>query len=69
MPSRTPQPGERVRIAQGAFESMTGVVIRPEAPSNHVWVEVSIYGRAVPVVLEPKQVERLDGPPAVSPLR
>lgn len=67
MPTRPLIPGDQVRVTRGAFESMVGVVLRPEAPTTQVWVEARIFGRAVPVVVEPEQIELLDGDRAGGP--
>jgi transcriptional antiterminator NusG len=49
--------GDRVKILDGAFSGMEGEVKEILEPKAHVRVEVTIFGRPVPVELEYWQVE------------
>ena len=50
--------GDRVRVRDGTFAGMEGEVKDIIESLNHLKVELTIFGRPVPVELEYWQVER-----------
>ena len=51
-------PGDKVRIKEGAFENFEGLVEDVDGASGKVKVTVTIFGRSTPVELNYWQVER-----------
>jgi transcriptional antiterminator NusG len=52
------EPGDHVRVIDGAFANFTGTVEKINAEKQKVKVLVSIFGRATPVELDYGQVEK-----------
>ncbi|HJK94934.1 MAG TPA: transcription termination/antitermination protein NusG [Polyangiaceae bacterium LLY-WYZ-15_(1-7)] len=52
------EPGDHVRVTEGAFANYTGTIEEVNAEKHKVRVLISIFGRATPVELEYGQVEK-----------
>lgn len=52
------EPGDHVRVSEGAFANYTGTIEEVNAEKQKVRVLISIFGRATPVELEYGQVEK-----------
>lgn len=52
------EPGDHVRVTEGAFANYTGTIEEVNADKHKVKVLISIFGRATPVELEYGQVEK-----------
>lgn len=50
--------GERVRIIEGPFESLEGVISKIDGERGKLELDVTIFGRSTPVEAESWQVER-----------
>jgi transcription termination/antitermination protein NusG len=51
--------GDQVRVVDGPFASFAGVIVREAgATSDEVLVEVTMFGRPVPIHAEPSQLQR-----------
>jgi transcription termination/antitermination protein NusG len=57
-PKVTFEPGDEVRVTEGAFANFSGVVEEVKPEKQKLKVKVSIFGRATPVELEFSQVEK-----------
>jgi len=51
-------PGDAVRVVDGPFETFTGVVRDIDAAAGELLVEVTMFGRPVPIRTEPWQIAR-----------
>ena len=58
-PSTTFEVGEQVRVSDGPFASFNGTVDEVDEGRSRVTVVASVYGRATPVELAFRQVEKL----------
>ncbi len=57
-PRVTFEPGDHVRVTEGAFANYTGTIEEVNPEKHKVRVLISIFGRATPVELEYSQVEK-----------
>ena len=48
---------DRVRIAEGTFQNVEGDVVAVDESSGRITIEINIFGRQTPIVLEARQVE------------
>ena len=53
------QAGDTVRITEGPFDEMLGVVVKTDGPAKRLTVEVNVFGRATPIDLHATQAAKV----------
>ena len=56
----TPQAGDAVVVVGGPFEAFEGVVERVNEETGKIRVQISFFGRNIPVELNRSQIKKLD---------
>jgi transcriptional antiterminator NusG len=53
------EPGDRVTIVEGSFESFEGIVEAVDSERGVVTIVLTIFGKPVPIDIETWQIERV----------
>jgi transcription termination/antitermination protein NusG len=57
MPLPAPAIGDRLRVTDGPFNGFDAVVRAVHEDPPHLSIEVTVFGRPVPILVEPWQVD------------